>query len=805
MGRMKEYIIKQLAREPEAAKPTLQEAAKRLLIGFFILMLLLTGVSRAADSVTVAKVTAVKTKSSVLNYIITGTGSIEAKTEKYLELYEGARISEIAVKEGQPIEEGDLLFIYDLQGLETICEDLRRELTIAELNREKEELAQETAASAAAEEEEAAALALRRAELDAGLARTRLEAARSSIDKARQEELEKAEEAYREAEEACMEAERAYQEVQEWKLEAEEDRDRAVLKAEKAYARAEEALKELFAGKRKAEAAIAGYRAAALDSKVKIAAPSQKEDGEPVWDPGSIAFDDREYSATLMNIDNSFHEILTKLYAQSENPVSDTGTADRETPAEDSQDALIRAQLPIFWCYYGEEEYRRHVKTAKALLKELNRAREDYKLAFITAAESGSYLTTAQKAAYIRAYEDAYEAWKEEAGRDKELCDAIASYGAAIQSGSEANAAMAWQSLFSIVYQEDDAKRQVVRSAEELVEVKQEELESTKLQWERKLAGLEKDEDERIQNRNKARESLDKAGENKNKAQEVCDRIKERQYDYGEELQAQESQLHSAERVLEDARTALNKAKKKDSDTLRSNRTKQEINRISNDLLAMEVEQHREAVEAAEKLLKQEGKVLSPCAGKVKNIGVSVGSRITGAEKVSISTENYLFQAKVSREEAEHLEVGDEILLSSSDRREPITAVIESIGREDAQGMAELTAELPSVDHTSLAIYDIGKTVSYTVSKTSGKYAKTLPLQAIRIDSHQMNYVLAIGETNTSLGREQTVYRVNVTVLEKDGKTAAVDTVLGSGDRVVVSSSKSIEEGDRVRINEKNE
>lgn len=56
MEKIKQYIITQMAKEPEAVKGTLQEAAKRLLIGFFVLMLLLTGISRAADSVTVARV-----------------------------------------------------------------------------------------------------------------------------------------------------------------------------------------------------------------------------------------------------------------------------------------------------------------------------------------------------------------------------------------------------------------------------------------------------------------------------------------------------------------------------------------------------------------------------------------------------------------------------------------------------------------------------------------------------------------------------------------------------------------------------
>lgn len=767
MKKIKQYILAQLAKEPEAAKSTLQETAKRLLVGFFVLMLLLTGVSRAADSVTVARVRAARIKSGVLNHAVSGEGAIESEAEKYLKLYEGARILEIDVKEGQPVEEGELLFTYDLQDLEKIRETLQRQLTIAELSLEKEMLAQEPAE--AADEAEAAQLLVRRAELDAGLAQIKLEEAKSVIDKTKQEELEAADEAYREATAA--------------RAELEEDREREVRQAEREGGRAEEALEELYADKKKAEAAISEYRTAVLSSGIKITAPSREDRGEPVFNPDSISFDEREYSATLMNIHNSFSEMLTKSYTQPESLALKPAAAGTEK--ESGTDPLIQAQIHIFLCYYGEEQYKSHAKEAKGLLKNLNRAREDYQLAFITAAESGAYLTTSQKAAYIRSYEDAYGAWKEFTGKDQELYDAISAYGAAIQSSFEADAASAYEVLLSLVYREDKTKQQAIRSAGELVTAKQEDLERVRLQWDRKLAASDKD--------------LNKAMEKQRKAQEVCDRIQEKSYDYGETLQARESQLESAERALEDARETLEAAKRKDTKTARSNQTKDKINQISDELLTLEVEKQKEEVEAVKELLRQEGQVLSPAAGKIRHIGLSVGSRVTGTEKLSISMEDYGFRAKVSKEDVKHLAAGDEINIRRGNNRKVISAAIESIGQEDAQGLSEITAVLPEGDYTA------GEFAGFTVNKTSKQYRQTLPLQAVRIDSNKVNYVLIIGESNTSLGKEQVAYRVNVEVLEKDSQTAAVDIAVGSEDQIIISSSKSIEEGDRVRIYEENE
>ena len=727
--KLKEYIVTQLIREPKAAKSTLQETAKRLLIGFFVLMLLLTTVSRAADSVTVARVKAAGVKKSVLNYVITGEGTVEAGGEKYLRLYEGARISEILVKEGQPVKEGELLFIYDIQELETILENLQRDLTIAELNLEKELLTHELAS--AAEDTQTADRSLQRAKLDAELARLRLESEKAKVNKTKQEDLETAAEAYLELEAA--------------RSELEEDREQEISRAKREIARAEKALDELFSDKRRAEDVISEYKAAVLSSEVKIAAPSAEDRKDDVWDPGSIAFD---------------------------------------PAAAEESDPLTLAQVHIFMNYYGEEQYKKHLKEAKDLLKNLNRAREDYLLAFMTEAETGAFLTTAQKAAYLRAYQDACEAWMEATEKDRELCNAISAYGAAIQSNSGTDAADAYQELFSLLYREDRDKQQAIRSARELAATKQEELDRIILQWDGKLSASDKE--------------LEKARERESLAQEICDRIKEKSYDYSEDTQTQESQLEIANRNLEDANEAFKKAKKNDAKTEQSNQRKAETDQISAKLLSLEVEKRKEAVDLAEKLLDQEGRVFSPVSGRIRQIGLTVGSKISGTEKVSVDSEDYEFIAQVSKEEAKHLEAGDEIDIIQNHGKKAVTAIIESVGPEDGQGRSEISAVLPEGE------YNGGSYASFMVNKTSKQYTQTLPLQAVRMDSNQVNYILAIQESSTSLGKELIAYRVNVEVLEKDSRTAAIKAVINPEDKIIISSSKSIEEGDRVRIDEEN-
>ena len=52
------------------------------------------------------------------------------------------------------------------------------------------------------------------------------------------------------------------------------------------------------------------------------------------------------------------------------------------------------------------------------------------------------------------------------------------------------------------------------------------------------------------------------------------------------------------------------------------------------------------------------------------------------------------------------------------------------------------------------------------------------------------------------LGTIQTAKKVPVTVLEKDGKSAAVTSALTLEDQVITASEKYVTEGDRVRLKE---
>ena len=63
-------------------------------------------------------------------------------------------------------------------------------------------------------------------------------------------------------------------------------------------------------------------------------------------------------------------------------------------------------------------------------------------------------------------------------------------------------------------------------------------------------------------------------------------------------------------------------------------------------------------------------------------------------------------------------------------------------------------------------------------------------------------YVLRLTESETVLGRVKTAERVSVTLEDSNDTRAAVSGALSGQDEIIVSSSKSIYDGDRVRLEE---
>ena len=80
---------------------------KRFTVGFLIVMVIFTFLSRALDSVTIARVQTGYGKQGSVSYRITGEGTFEAARLSYPPRPEGMRVHTILARPGDGVQRGD--------------------------------------------------------------------------------------------------------------------------------------------------------------------------------------------------------------------------------------------------------------------------------------------------------------------------------------------------------------------------------------------------------------------------------------------------------------------------------------------------------------------------------------------------------------------------------------------------------------------------------------------------------------------------------------------------------------------------
>jgi len=113
-----------------------QKTYLKLFIGFFVVMTLLTVLSRTADSLTVARVTVDKAKRGSLSHEILADGTIESSAKLYVKIEEGFKVSKINVTKGEFVKTGDPLINIDKKDIEEQLFKAQTELQLLELKKQ---------------------------------------------------------------------------------------------------------------------------------------------------------------------------------------------------------------------------------------------------------------------------------------------------------------------------------------------------------------------------------------------------------------------------------------------------------------------------------------------------------------------------------------------------------------------------------------------------------------------------------------------------------------------------------------------
>ncbi|KAB1438132.1 hypothetical protein [Candidatus Galacturonibacter soehngenii] len=307
---------------------------------------------------------------------------------------------------------------------------------------------------------------------------------------------------------------------------------------------------------------------------------------------------------------------------------------------------------------------------------------------------------------------------------------------------------------------------QQIEAAKQAVEAAQEDLDSRKEKW---------------------NESIESAKNLQKEAKESWEAVQNGTYDYTLGLSNANSALTQAQKSMEEAQLAVesaieNKEKEKESTSLTLKSIQLDI-----DLASKEVEELKS-------LLDGEGKVYALEEGTLVLMDIEAGAVTTGTEKISCAVNGVVLEASLDKNQKEKLAIGDAVQVRIGDDKESIKAEISSIEMKETNGAFICEMNLPEGDYT------IGGEVSFEWSKDSAQYDKCIPIRALREDGMGQTYVLSVSQKEGILGNELSASRLDVTVIDKDTSTAAVEGAITYEDQIIIGSNKEIAQGDRIRV-----
>lgn len=260
----------------------------------------------------------------------------------------------------------------------------------------------------------------------------------------------------------------------------------------------------------------------------------------------------------------------------------------------------------------------------------------------------------------------------------------------------------------------------------------------------------------------------------------LYDDYKSKEEAYDEAIKQRKSTIQSADRSLEDANTP------ESVDTASA--------LTEND----DLQEKQLAVDKLQKVMDAGGKVTAPSDGLVTKVNVTTGEATTEDTAIRISDQSagYKFTATLDKSDAKFLAKDDKVTLDLGNGTSVEGLKIQSIDvSQEDKNSYELTVSIPA------KVKKIGTIATLKVEKASKKYDTCVPLTALHSDGDKY-YVYVINEKDTILGTETAVDKVQVEILDKNNEQAAIDGTFSWDQKFVLTSSKTLRDGDRVRLRE---
>lgn len=282
--------------------------------------------------------------------------------------------------------------------------------------------------------------------------------------------------------------------------------------------------------------------------------------------------------------------------------------------------------------------------------------------------------------------------------------------------------------------------------------------------------------------------------------------------------QALAAEVDISEDDLREALTELEDAEKNYKETkseaiIRINQANQEVEQASiplaleyqDEIYQIEIENKSQKLQELQTLIDNEGEVYAACDGIVTAINFKIGEIASPESNLYLADFSSVtqFRAILDAEDREIMDLEKGIKIEGVDANNEPAVVddvrISTISYIEEDGTYEMLVNMENVafQHDSMA--------KFYFENKSVQYACTVPVSALREDTNGY-YILTIGEENTILGSECTAQKIYVEVLEKNSTLASIkDGILNKEQNIITESSKPVDHGSRIRMDETKE
>lgn len=257
---------------------------------------------------------------------------------------------------------------------------------------------------------------------------------------------------------------------------------------------------------------------------------------------------------------------------------------------------------------------------------------------------------------------------------------------------------------------------------------------------------------------------------------------------------AYQNQIANAEAALKNAQAVYELLKTEQSELAADINAELDLAKINKDIA--------EKKEEIEKLKESSmGRAITaPVAGTVTSLAYAAGETTKPEEAaavIQVDGKGYTLKISVTNEQAKKVQVGDTAELQNAWYYDDVQAILTGIKPDpDNPGQKKLL----EFEVTGSSI-QAGQALNISVGQRSSEYELVVPNSAVREDNNG-KFILIVESKSGPLSNRYIATRVDVEVLASDDNNTAISAGLYGYEYVITTSTKPVEAGKQVRLNE---